>query len=138
MTETDEPARLQTFVQIFRGNTSRHVIEVDEHVSAKYHVELTERPRLIRLYDVHRAEPDGPAQIIENLPFVRVDPGEIFLDDAFGQTHQGAFAVDSFSGQTQHIGVDVRSNDLHLVLIDEWPVLEHPDRNRIRFFAGRA
>src|SRR5580698_4087083 len=70
MTQTDETARQQIFIEVFGRHASGRIVEVDQHVPAKNHIEPAMRPRSSGLYDIRGRKFHGIAQIVEDLPAV--------------------------------------------------------------------
>src|ERR1700753_3814476 len=66
--QADETAGQQIFIQIFRRHAAGGIVEVDQDVSAKNHIEPAVSPRFSSFYDIRGGELHGIAQIIEDLP----------------------------------------------------------------------
>src|SRR6187402_104860 len=91
--ETDEPARQQTLEQVLCRGPARDVVEIDQNVTAKDHVELPMRSRRGAIQDVDRSKADGLAQLVQYSPARVAVRREVPLHHPRRQPHQGTFAV---------------------------------------------
>src|ERR1700735_4555599 len=114
MSKTYVAAGPKAVIEIFRRLAPGRVIEIYQDVAAKDQVEIA-----------------GSRHVL-------CDVLEIAGDDVARQPHQRTVAIDTLGGGLECPGIDIRPEDLDIVVVDLRPVLHQPKCDRIRFFAGRA
>ncbi len=80
MPETDEAARQEVIVQIFRRHAAGFVVKVDQYIPAKDYIEATLGSGFLRLDEIDPGETHRLTEVIQDLPLLVVELMEIAGD----------------------------------------------------------
>src|SRR6202021_2805488 len=137
MSKTYVAAGPKAVTEIFRPLAPGRVIEIYQDVAGKKQGEIAVSPHVLCVDQVDPGEFDGAPQSLVDLMIAVGDGLEIAGDDVARQPHQRTVAIDTLGGGLECPGIDIRPEDLDIVVVDLRPVLHQPKCDRIRFFAGR-
>src|SRR6187551_1659054 len=133
MAKANEASRPQAIEEVLRGNAPRRIVEIDQDVSAKYDVEVAVTDHLAWIDKVDLGELNRVAQSGIDSIGIGGNCFEVARDNLPRQFHQRARAINPFRRGRERTRVDVRSDDLDLVVVDLRKILHQPDSDRIRF-----
>src|SRR5215207_943932 len=130
MPQAYEAARREGLEQVLGCHTAGGIVEVDQHVSAEYHIEYAVLAGVQCLGDVGGTELDRLAQFGNDAPALLSHPYEIPLDELGRQPHERPGTILALGRGRGALGIDVGPDDLD-VLDDLGPVFEQPDGNGV-------
>src|ERR1700733_3185696 len=138
MSKTYVAAGPKAVIEIFRRLAPGRVIEIYQDVAAKDQVEIAVSRPVLCVDQIDAGEFDRAPQSLVDLMIAVGDGLEIAGDDVARKPHQRTVSIDALGGGLERPGIDIRSEDFDVVVVDLRPVLHQPKCDRIRLFAGRA
>src|SRR6187551_3660046 len=138
MAKANEASRPQAIEEVLRGNAPRRIVEIDQDVSAKYDVEVAVTDHLAWIDKVDLGELNRVAQSGIDSIGIGGNSFKVARDKLPRQFHERARTINPFGCGRERARVDVRPDDLDLVIVDLGEILHQPDPDRIGLFAGGA